>query len=147
MANIIRAKPREEVARFDPLREMETFFRAPRWRSFFERDLEPEMKMDITEDDKAYHVKAELPGVNKEDIRVEIEGNEVAIHAESKQEREEKKGEAVVCSERYYGKQFRSFTLRHDIDQTKATAKYENGVIELMLPKQHAGPVKVVPVQ
>lgn len=147
MANITRVKPRDEVVRFDPFREMENFFRAPRLHTFFERDIEPEIKMDVSEDDKAYHVKAELPGTKKEDIRVEIDGNEVAIHAEVKKEREEKKGEAVVCSERYYGKQYRSFTLRHDIDQANATAKYEDGVLELVLPKQHAEPVKVIPVQ
>jgi HSP20 family protein len=126
---------------------MESFFRAPRLRSFFERDIEPEMRMDITEDSKAYHVKAELSGIKKEDIRVEIDGNEVAIHAEVKREREEKKGESVVCSERYHGKQFRRFSLRHEIDLANATAKYEDGVLELVLPKQHAVPAKVVPVR
>ena len=147
MANMTRVKPRDEVVRFDPFREMESFFRAPRFRSFFERDVEPEIKMDITEDDNAYHVRADLPGIKKEDIRVEIDGNEVAIRAEVKKEREEKRGEAVVCSERYYGEQFRSFTLRHEIDQAKSTAKYEDGVLELVLPKEHETPVKVVPVQ
>lgn len=147
MANIIRRTPREEVARFDPFREMESFFRTPRLRSWLaEHDGEPEMRMDITEDDKAYHVKAELPGIKKEDIRVEIDGNEVSISGEVRKQREEK-GESIVRSERYYGKQFRSFTLRHDIDQAKATAKYEDGVLELSLPKQEGAPTKVVAVQ
>jgi HSP20 family protein len=146
MANITRITPREELTRFDPFREMESFFRSP-WSWLRERDGEAEMRMDITEDDKAYHVKAELPGIKKEDIRVEIDGNEVSISGEVRKEREEKKGESVVRSERYYGKQFRSFTLRHEVDPAKATAKYADGVLELSLPKQEGAPAKVVTVQ
>ncbi len=148
MANITRMDPRDELARWDPFRDVESFFRGPRLRSLW-RDLaaEPEITMDITEEDKAYHVKAEIPGVKKEDIRVEIDGNRVAISAEVKKEKEEKKGETVVCSERYYGKQYRAFTLRHEINQAKAEAKYEDGVLELTLPKDHGAPVKVLTVQ
>ena len=148
MANIIRSDPLGEVARFDPFREIEDFFTGRQLRSLF-RDLPetPGIKMDVSEDDKAYRVKAEIPGVMKDDIRVTIDGNSVSITAEVKREKEEKKGETVLRSERYYGSQSRSFTLRHDVDQAKAEAKYEDGILDLTLPKKGGTPVKELPVQ
>ena len=104
--------------------------------------------MDVSEDDKAYHVKAEVPGVKKEDIHVAVEDNQVSITAEVKQEKEEKKGETVLRSERYYGMQSRSFTLMHDVDQGKAEAKYQDGILELTLPKKsNGGTVKQLAVK
>jgi HSP20 family protein len=85
--------------------------------------------------------------VKKDDIHVAIEGNQVSIEAEVKKEKEEKKGEKVVRSERYYGKQSRSFTLGHDIDSGKAEAKYSDGVLELKLPKKANGSTKELKVQ
>jgi HSP20 family protein len=148
MANITRFDPFRELVSFDPFRNFDDFFRAPRVRSLL-RDLpaEPEIRMDVTEDDKAYHVKAEVPGVKKEDINVAIDGNQVSISAEVKREKEEKKGETVLRSERYYGSQSRSFTLLHEVDQSKAEAKYVDGVLELTLPKKNAAPAKKVAVQ
>jgi HSP20 family protein len=97
-----------------------------------------ETKLDVKEDDKAYTVHAEIPGVKKEDIHVSIEGNQVSISAETKMEKEEKKGEKVLRSERYVGKVARSFTLAHDVDESKSQAKYTDGVLELTLPKKLA---------
>lgn len=94
------------------------------------------MKIDLTQDDKAYAVTADMPGVKKEDIHVEIDGNVVSISAEAKREKEEKKDERVIRSERYYGKLARSFTLDHDIDQNAVDAKYSDGVLKLTLPKK-----------
>lgn len=136
MGNLTRSAPFQELARFDPLREMEAFAQMPGLRRFFsELPPEPAIKLDITEDDKAYHVKADLPGVKKEDIAVEIDGNQVSLTAEVKRESEEKKGEKTVHSERYYGRQFRSFTLGREIDRKKAEAKFADGVLHLTLPK------------
>jgi len=148
MTNIIRSDPLGEVTRFDPFRDIEDFFSSRRLRSLF-RDLPetPEIKMDVSEDDKAYRVKAEIPGVKKEDIRVAIDGNSVSITAEVKREKEEKKGETILRSERYYGGQSRSFTLRHDVDQAKAEAKYQDGVLDLTLPKKGGTSVKELTVQ
>jgi HSP20 family protein len=70
-----------------------------------------EMKIDVKEDDKSYTIRAEIPGVKKDDIKVDVEGNLVSVRADLKQEREEKKGEKVVYSERSYGMASRSFTL------------------------------------
>jgi HSP20 family protein len=140
MANITRFDPLSDLVSFTPFRNLDDFFRVPRMRSLA-RDLpaEPEIKMDVSEDDKAYHVKAEVPGVKKEDIHVAVEGNQVSITSEVRKEKEEKKGDTVLRSERYYGMQSRSFTLMHDVDQGKAEAKYQDGILELTLPKKSNG--------
>lgn len=140
MANITRFDPLSELVSFAPFGNFDDFFRVPRMRSLV-RDLpvEPEIKMDVFEDDKAYHVKAEVPGVKKEDIHVAVEGNQISITSEVRKEKEEKKGESVLRSERYYGMQSRSFTLMHDVDQGMAEAKYEDGILELTLPKKSNG--------
>lgn len=140
MSKLTRFDPFSEVARMDPFRGVENFFKGfdlrPAWSDM---NIEPRIKMDVTESDQAYTVKAEIPGVKKEDIKVDIEGNQVSISAEARKESEEKKGDAVVRSERYYGKQFRSFTLGADIDEAKSEATYRDGVLELTLPKKKNG--------
>lgn len=108
----------------------------------FEGQPEVQIKMDVSEDDKAYTVHAEIPGVKKEDIHVTIEGNQVAISAEIKNEKEVKEGEKLLRSERYYGSMSRTFTLGQDVDEAAAQAKYNNGVLELRLPKQVAAKAK-----
>lgn len=148
MANITRFDPFSDLVRFDPFRDLEDFWRLPTMRALWKGfPQEPEIKLDVTEDDKAYKVKADVPGVKKEDIKVSIDGNQISLSAEVKKEKEEKNGERVVRSERYYGKQYRSFSLRHDIDQAKAEAKYEDGVLELTLPKKEATHTKELTVK
>lgn len=93
-----------------------------------------QIKLDVKKSDGGYTVSAELPGVKKEDIQVDVDGNQVSIRAEIKKESEEKKGEQVVRSERYYGKLERSFTLESDVDEAKVDAKYTDGVLKLVLP-------------
>ncbi|HEX7272870.1 MAG TPA: Hsp20/alpha crystallin family protein, partial [Casimicrobiaceae bacterium] len=107
---------------------------------------EPEMKMDLSEDDKTYYLKAEIPGVKKEDIHVSIDGNQVSINAEMKKEKEERKGETFLRSERYYGRWSRSFTLGVPVDEAKAEAKYNDGVLMLTLPKKVGTAVKELAV-
>jgi HSP20 family protein len=102
-------------------------------------DGAPQIKLDVRETDKAYAVKAEIPGVRKEDIDVRIEGNQVTIAAEVKEDKEEKKDGRVLRSERRYGYASRSFTLGSAVDSAAADAKYANGVLELKLPKKAAG--------
>lgn len=96
----------------------------------------PQIKIDLSEHDDSYLVKAEIPGVKREDIDVRIDRNQVTISAEVKQEKEEKKEGRVLRSERQYGFASRSFALASDIDDAKADAKYQNGVLELRLPKK-----------
>ena len=135
MANLTRFSPVDDA--FDDL-----------FRGFFMRPVHmegvPEMqiKMDVKEDDKGYTVHADIPGVKKDDIHVTIDGNQVAISAEVKNEKEVKDGEKVLRSERYYGKVSRAFTLGQDVDEGAAQAKYSDGVLELALPKKAAAKVK-----
>jgi HSP20 family protein len=103
--------------------------------------------VDVSEDEKAYQIRAEIPGVNKEDINVTIDGDTVAISAEVKNEKEVKNGERVLRSERYYGKLYRAFTLGQAVEETGTSAKYSNGVLELTLPKKAAAQAKRVTVQ
>ncbi len=148
MANLTRWDPFSEIARFDPFRDMNDYFKGFMLRPVFQGlEAEPEIRLEISEADKAYTVKADVPGAKKEDIQVSIEGNQVSISAEVKQEEEEKEGKKLVRSERYYGKQFRSFSLAHDIDQAKAEAEYRDGVLQLTLPKKNGGEVKKITIK
>ena len=106
------------------------------WRTELAAERAPQIRIDLSETDKDYTVKAEIPGVKKEDIDVRIDGNQVTISAEIKQDKEEKKDGRVLRSERRYGYASRSFMLDSDVDQGSADAKYSNGVLELKLPKK-----------
>ena len=97
-----------------------------------------EIRVDVKESNTDYTVHAELPGVAKSDIQVEIEGNRVSVTGEVKRETEKKEGERVLRSERYYGSVARSFALSHEIDEPAAQAKFNNGVLTLTLPKKTA---------
>jgi HSP20 family protein len=104
------------------------------------------IKVDVKEDDKSYTVRADIPGVKKEDIQVDVEGNMISLRAETKQEKEEKKGEKVIYSERSYGMVSRSFSLPAEVDSKGAKAEYKDGVLSLMLPKKGNGGGKRVTV-
>jgi HSP20 family protein len=125
------------ISRYDPFDDL--------FRGFFVRPVEfgsaaeaPQVKIDVKEQADSYVVHAELPGVNKEDIHVHIDGALVALTAERKGEKEVREGERVLRSERYFGKVSRSFQLGQEIDDTKATAKLTDGVLEITLPKKVA---------
>ncbi|NYT64226.1 Hsp20/alpha crystallin family protein [Alcaligenaceae bacterium] len=135
--NLMQLDPFSDIAHFSPLRGFEDFLKDFRLRpAFSSLEAEPRIKMDVSETDQGYTVKAEIPGVKKEDVKVAVDGNQITITAETKHETEEKKGEAVVRRERYFGHQSRSFTLAHEIDDAKAVAKYQDGILELSLPKK-----------
>jgi len=97
---------------------------------------ELDIRLDVVEKDDAFQVQADLPGVKKEDINVRISGNRIQIDAEARREKDVKEKGKLVRSERYYGTVSRVFTLSQDVDDTKAVAKYENGVLTLDLPKK-----------
>jgi len=137
MGNIIRFSP-FQAERFSPFQEMERMLRDMdlRMRSVMgDAESFSGIRLDVTEDEKAYTVKADLPGVSKDDIKVAIDGERVSITAEVKRETEERGRNALYC-ERFSGQQSRSFSLDTAIDDNRATAKYENGVLELTLPKK-----------
>ncbi|MGB5080170.1 MAG: Hsp20 family protein [Burkholderiales bacterium] len=105
------------------------------------------MKVDVAEQNGEYKVLAEIPGVKKDDIKVSIDGDEVSITAETRAERDEKDGERVLHSERYFGKVARAFRLNHEIDDARASAKYADGVLELTLPKKAAAAAKQLTIR
>lgn len=98
-----------------------------------------QIKVDVKENDKAYTVQAEVPGVSKDEIHVSLDGNVVTLRAEVKQEDRQGSDEKVLRSERYYGAVSRSFQLPMEIDQAQARARYDNGVLTLTLPKKLTG--------
>nr|WP_306805759.1 Hsp20/alpha crystallin family protein [Caballeronia sp. BR00000012568055] len=93
-------------------------------------------KIDVSETDSAYQVKAELPGVEKKDIEVKLDRNTVSIHAKTERHQEQKDGERVIRRERYVGEVSRSFSLAGVIDDASASAQYQDGVLTLTLPKK-----------
>ena len=94
------------------------------------------IRIDASETDVAYFVRAEIPGVKKEDIQVTIDGGEVTIGAEVKLDVQAREGERVLRSERHAGAVYRNFAFASEIDETASEAKYENGVLELKLAKK-----------
>ena len=98
-----------------------------------------QIKVDVKESDGGYTVHAEVPGVAKEDIHVSLEGNVVSLRAEVRQHDEKKDGEKVLRSERYFGAVARSFRLPTELDASQAKAKYDGGVLTLVLPKKQGG--------
>ncbi len=100
--------------------------------------LPSEFKCDIRENPQAYLVHAELPGVSKEDLQITVDNGVLTIAAEVKQHDQKAEDEKVVRSERYFGSVSRSFQLPLEVDQAGAKASYENGILELNLPKKQA---------
>jgi HSP20 family protein len=101
-------------------------------------DLPAQIKVDVTEKDDAYVVHAELPGVNRDDVQVSVDGRTVTISAEVKRLDEKKDGDRVLRSERYYGSVSRGFMLPQDLDESASKAVFKDGVLELTLAKRSA---------
>jgi len=91
--------------------------------------------LDVSEDDKTYTVKLDVPGVAKEDLQVSIEGRRVSVQAETKSAEEQKDGARAVYRERRAQSFARTFTLPVELSSVDATAKLENGVLTLVVPK------------
>ena len=139
------------ITRFDPFNDLvDDLFKGFLVRpvSYNGRDeVLPRMKVDVAEKNGAYTVRAELPGVKKDDIRVTIDGAQVTLVAEVKREKEVTQDERVLHTERSFGKVSRSFTLPQEVDEAKAEAKFRDGVLELKLPKKAAAARKQVTIQ
>ena len=140
MTNIISYHANEED--FDDI--FRGFFMRP---VRFEGHQEMQIRLDVSEDEKSYTVHAEIPGVNKEDIQVAVDGRQVLISAEVKNEKEVKDGDKVLRSERYYGSVSRSFSLGQELDDSAVVAKYVNGVLELKLPKRVEARTRKIVIQ
>ena len=148
MANITRFNPLNELARLDPFNDIDNLFKGFMVRPLFQGSTAaaPQLKLEVSEDDKSYSIKAEIPGVKKEDIRISVDGNLVSISAEVKKESEQKEGKKLIHSERYYGQVARSFTLDSEVDEAAAQAKYTDGVLEAILPKKQQAPAKRITI-
>lgn len=127
------------LTKYDPFGDIDDLFKGFMLRPVRLDQQLPQIKVDVTENNGAYVVRADIPGVKKEDISVDVDGNMVSISAEVRKEKEEKQGARVIRSERYVGSMSRSFSLAHDVDDKAAQAKYTDGVLELTLPKK-SGP-------
>lgn len=99
-------------------------------------ETEMQIKVDVKEDDRNYTVHADMPGVKKDDIHVSVEGAMVTLTGEINRESERQEGEKLIRNERYHGKMTRSFTLGQEVNEAEASAKFDNGVLELVLPKK-----------
>jgi HSP20 family protein len=140
------------VTRYDPFNDLvDDFFKGFLVRPVsYEgaREALPRLKVDVAEKNGAYKVTAELPGVKKDDIQVSIDGAQVTLTAEVKREKEATtQDERVLHTERVFGKVTRSFTLPQELDESKAEAKFRDGVLELVLPKKAAAQRKQVSIQ
>ena len=126
--------------------EMVRRFMRPTQMNF---DAPGEIRVDVSETDKDYQVRAEIPGAKKEDIRISIDRNFVSISAEVKQEKEEKSGNGVhsLVKEMYYGRASRGFSLAQEVDEAASVAKYEDGVLKLTLPKRKDAASKTLAIQ
>lgn len=145
MSNIASYDPFNELVRFNPL------FADPFVDDIFGSlrpfgAIEPQIRMDVNESDGQYQISAEIPGVNKEDIRVSIDGKRISISAEIRREKDVKEGEQVISSERRFGRASRSFSLGCEVDQAAVKASYDNGVLELTLPKKPGSARVEIPI-
>ncbi|WP_322399951.1 Hsp20/alpha crystallin family protein [Massilia luteola] len=104
-------------------------------------------RLDVSETEKTFEVKAELPGVKKDDVHVSIDGQRVTIEGECQQANEQREGEQVVYSERSTRKYQRSFTLPAEVDDASAEARLEDGVLMLSLPKKQGGTARQLTIQ
>lgn len=141
MANIARFTPFDET--FNDL-----------LRGFFVRpvgletgDTPARFKVDVNEDEKTYTLRAEIPGVKKEDINVTIDGAQLTLAAEVKREKEATENDRLLHTERSFGKVSRTFTLPQELDEAKVEAKFRDGVLELALPKKAAAQRKQITIQ
>jgi HSP20 family protein len=140
-SNVTRFDPLSDLARMSPIRSLDELFRDLTPRSMLRelQQAEPQINVEVTENDQAYIVRAEIPGAKKEDIKVDVRGNRISITAETRREREMKEGDRVLRSEIMYGQMSRTIMLEQEVDDSKADAKYADGVLEMTLPKKAAG--------
>jgi HSP20 family protein len=153
MAGLIRFDP----TRWDPFKELEeiserfsrVFGRLPARREAGREALTVADWMptvDIKEDEKEYLIQAEVPGIDKKDVKVTIQEGVLSIQGERKQEKEEK-GSRFHRVERSYGTFVRSFTLPEDVAEDKLKAEFKDGMLLVHLPKTEKAKPKAIEVR
>jgi HSP20 family protein len=144
----------KEVVRWDPFRDLERWMGLREWPGrrlgrVFGDVGEPAMvspAVDITEAEDKYVVSAEIPGVKKDDLTIEIHDGVLSIRGEKRSEREEKK-EKARWLERTYGAFTRSFSLPADAAADKVTASFENGVLKVEIAKRAEAKPKTIAIK
>lgn len=143
------------IVRWDPFRELEDV--SGRLNRLFSRRLIPAAEdeaffadwtpaADVQETDKEYLIKADLPEVKKEDVKVEYEDGVLTLEGERKLEKEEK-GKRFQKIERSYGRFMRRFALPADVDERKILAEFKDGVLNVHLPKSERAKPKAIEVK
>ncbi|SFI22751.1 Hsp20 family protein [Nitrosomonas sp. Nm34] len=107
----------------------------------------PKMKADLTENVSAYTLYVDIPGVNKSNIKVQLDSSCVVINVERREKVGQKEGEKIISFERSQEPVSRTFKMDEEIDVNKAEARYEDGVLELTLPKKHVKAIKELEIQ
>ena len=129
------------LIKWEPLREIDDMFdryiMSMGWPSRRQElitagDWSP--RVDISETDNEFLIKAEIPEVKKEDVKVSVDKRVLTIQGERKQEKEEK-GKKFHRIERYYGRFIRSFTLPDNVDESNIKATFKDGMLNLQMPK------------
>jgi HSP20 family protein len=130
----------------DPLKLFEDVFSDK--VSLFSSMIAPAFKVDISEDEKAIFIEADMPGIKKEDVKISLEDDVLFISAERSQSEEEKK-KGYHRIERSWGSLSRSFTVGENVDAEKIEATYDNGVLKVVVPKLEVKPKagKEIPVK
>lgn len=95
-------------------------------------------RLDVTERDGEFVIRAEIPGVKKEDLEITLEDGVLTLGGETRSETEEKEGDRVIRQERRYGKFVRSLRVGKEVDEKKIKANYKDGILEVVLPKAEA---------
>lgn len=143
------------LLRWEPFKETDELLRSfspllGRWPRMFENNGGTQYEWapvaDISETEKEYVVKAELPGVKREDVKVTLEDGVLTIQGERKVEKDEK-GEKSHRVERFYGTFFRSFTLPDNVDAAGIRAESKDGVLNIHVPKLKVEKTKAVEIK
>ncbi|HEY9037098.1 MAG TPA: Hsp20/alpha crystallin family protein [Pseudomonadales bacterium] len=123
----------------DPLFDTDSFFNDFFWpvRKAGAEDVAALVapRLDIHEQDNAYVVTTDLPGLNKDDIHLSVDDGVLTIKAETKKESDEKKEGKVIRRERHYGSYLRRLSLGNDVKQTDVDAEFKDGVLTITIPK------------
>ncbi|MDE3036547.1 MAG: Hsp20/alpha crystallin family protein [Nitrospirota bacterium] len=158
MGALTRWDPFRETRVWDPFKELEDmqrrlstmFGRAPVRKDGDKQEAmtvaEWAPLVDISEDEKEYLIKAELPEIKKEEVKVTVQDDVLTIAGERKYEKEEK-GKKFHRIERAYGSFERSFTLPEDADAAKVVADFKDGILKIHLPKSEKAKPKSVEVK
>ena len=145
-----------KMTRHSPFGAMDSFFndsffqdRLPAFRLLPENRVDiGNIAVDIHETESGYSVKADFPGLSRDEIDVSVDNNVLTISAEHKDEAEEKDGTRLIRQERRVGQYSRSFNLGKDIDESAIEAEFDNEVLTLQIPKGDVAPArKQIPIK